>query len=52
MKPVRVGVIGCGNICDIYFETMKRFPILDVAACADLIRHCSVHVAHVRIQQL
>ncbi len=38
MKPVRVGVIGCGNICDIYFETMKRFPNLEVAACADLIR--------------
>ena len=37
MKPVQVGVIGCGNICDIYFETMKRFEILNVTACADLI---------------
>ena len=37
MKPVKVGVIGCGNISDIYLETMKRFGILEVVACADLV---------------
>ncbi len=33
--PVRVGVVGCGVISDIYLENAKRFPILDVVACAD-----------------
>jgi predicted dehydrogenase len=37
LKPVKVGVIGCGNICDIYFENGKTFPILDIVACADLV---------------
>ncbi len=38
MKPVKVGVIGCGNISDIYFKMMKRFEVLEVVACADLIK--------------
>jgi len=37
MKPVKVGIIGCGNICDIYFTKCKSFDILEVIACADLI---------------
>jgi predicted dehydrogenase len=35
--PVRVGVVGCGVISDIYLENAKRFPILDIVACADLV---------------
>jgi predicted dehydrogenase len=35
--PVRVGVVGCGVISDIYLENAKRFPILDVVACSDLV---------------
>ena len=35
-KPVQVGVVGCGNISGAYFNGMKQFPILHVAACADL----------------
>jgi len=34
--PVKVGVIGCGNISGTYFSMMKAFDVLDVAACADL----------------
>lgn len=34
--PVKVGVVGCGNISDIYFQTAKRLDILEVAVCADL----------------
>ncbi|TFH17887.1 MAG: Gfo/Idh/MocA family oxidoreductase [Lentisphaerales bacterium] len=34
---VGVGVIGCGNISDVYFETGKKFEILDMIACADLM---------------
>ena len=37
MKPVKVGIIGCGNISDIYFENCGAFDILEVVACADLI---------------
>ncbi len=36
---VRVGVIGCGNISGIYFQQMTQiFDILDVVACADLVK--------------
>lgn len=37
MDKVTVGVIGCGNISDIYLKNLKAFPITEVAACADLI---------------
>ena len=37
MKPVKAGIVGCGNICDIYFKMAKKFRSLDVVACADLI---------------
>lgn len=37
IKPVRVAVIGCGQISGVYFENMtKRFSILEVAGCCDL----------------
>jgi predicted dehydrogenase len=34
---VRVGLVGCGVISGIYLQNAKRFPILDVVACADLV---------------
>lgn len=33
---VKVGVIGCGKISDVYFQAGKTFEILDIVACADL----------------
>ena len=36
ISPANVGVIGCGNISNIYFETAKRMDVLNVTACADL----------------
>ena len=38
MDKVKVGIIGCGKISDVYFKTMCGVynNILDVAACADL----------------
>jgi len=36
MKPVKVGVIGCGIISKAYFNGMKKFPLLEVVACSDL----------------
>ena len=37
MKPLQCGLIGCGNICDVYFKAGKRFEGIEIAACADLI---------------
>ena len=36
MKTLRVGLIGCGVISDIYLQTCQKFEILDVVACASL----------------
>jgi predicted dehydrogenase len=37
MNPVKVGVIGCGNISNIYFEAGKKLESIEIAACADLL---------------
>lgn len=37
MKKVKVGIIGCGNISGIYFQNCKKFEILELAGCADLV---------------
>jgi predicted dehydrogenase len=34
--PTKIGVIGCGNISPAYFSNLKKFPCLEVVACADL----------------
>ena len=37
MGPVKVGIIGCGNISDIYCQAGRTFEAIDVVACADLL---------------
>jgi len=37
MKPVKVGLVGCGFISGIYLENSKLFQSFDVVACSDLI---------------
>ncbi|GMW00164.1 MAG: oxidoreductase [Candidatus Hydrogenedentota bacterium] len=37
-NSVKAGIVGCGNICDIYFKAGKTFPILEIVACADLVK--------------
>ena len=32
-----VGIIGCGNISEIYLQAGSKFPALDIVACADLV---------------
>lgn len=34
MKPFRVGVIGIGDISDVYFNNLKKFDAVEVVACA------------------
>lgn len=36
MKKLNIGLLGCGDICDIYFKTCKKFEILNITACASL----------------
>ncbi len=36
MPSTKVGVIGCGNISNVYLESGKKFDILDIVAVADL----------------
>jgi len=33
---MKVGLVGCGNISDIYFANARRFSTFDIVACADL----------------
>ncbi len=33
---MKIGIIGCGNISNAYFNACKRYPVIEVAACADL----------------
>ncbi len=37
MKPVKVGIIGCGNISGIYFKNIAELSALELIAAADLI---------------
>jgi len=36
MVPIKVGVIGCGNISAVYFKNCRAFEALEMVACADL----------------
>lgn len=35
-ERVKIGVIGCGKISGAYFGMARNFPVVEVAACADL----------------
>ena len=37
MEPVRVGLIGCGNISAIYFKNGALFNSTEIVACADIL---------------
>lgn len=36
MQKVKIGVVGCGNISNAYFNASKKFQILEVVSCADI----------------
>ncbi len=35
--PVKIGIVGCGNISGIYCQNARKLENLELAACADLI---------------
>ena len=36
MNKVGVGLVGCGNISDIYFQNAKKFSNIEIVACCDV----------------
>ena len=36
MKKMKVGVIGCGNISDAYFNHKETFESMEIVACSDI----------------
>jgi predicted dehydrogenase len=37
IRPVNVGIVGCGTISSIYLKNMPTYDVLNVVACADLV---------------
>ena len=42
---MRVGIIGCGNISDVYVRNAKLFKDIEIVACSDLIRPAAERLA-------
>ena len=36
MKKLAVGLLGCGDVSDIYFQNCAKFDVLSIVACASL----------------
>jgi predicted dehydrogenase len=43
---MRVGIVGCGNISDIYVRTAKLFKDIEIIACSDIIPAAANRLAH------
>ena len=43
---MRVGIIGCGNISDVYVRNAKLFNDIEVIACSDIIPAAAQRLAH------
>jgi predicted dehydrogenase len=37
IETTKAGIIGCGNVSGIYCKAGKRFDVLEILACADLV---------------
>ncbi|MEG2626228.1 MAG: Gfo/Idh/MocA family oxidoreductase [Christensenella sp.] len=35
MRTIKIGLVGCGNICDIYLQNSKKFGVMEIVAVAD-----------------
>jgi predicted dehydrogenase len=36
IAPARVGIVGCGDVTNLYLPGCAGFPVIELAACADL----------------
>lgn len=37
MTPLNVALVGCGNICEIYFKNAKNLEAIEIVACCDQV---------------
>jgi len=37
MNKLKIGLVGCGNISDVYFQNSKKWEVMEIVACADRI---------------
>jgi len=37
VEPVKIGIVGCGQISEIYLTNLKAMEVLDVVCCADVL---------------
>ena len=44
-SPIKIGIIGCGNVTHLYTGTFARLPNLEVVACADLNQEAAERLA-------
>lgn len=45
VKPVRIGLIGCGKISSSYLRAAHEYPVLNLIACADINHTAAEHTA-------
>ena len=50
MSKLKAGLVGCGNISDIYLKNSAAFEAFDIVACADVdLERAKVKAAHYNI---
>jgi len=37
MNKLKIGLVGCGNISDVYIQNSKKWSVMEIVACADKI---------------
>jgi len=38
MSKLKVGLVGCGNISDVYLQNSKKWDVMEIVACADKVK--------------
>jgi len=38
MDKLKIGLIGCGNISDTYIQNSQKWSVMEIVACADLLK--------------
>jgi predicted homoserine dehydrogenase-like protein len=37
MGKLKIGLVGCGNVSDVYIQNSKKWSVMEIVACADKI---------------
>jgi predicted dehydrogenase len=37
MNKLKIGLVGCGNVSDVYIQNSQKWPVMEITACADKI---------------